>query len=74
MEFLVTGTASKKYLKNHFTKNTEKLKRLTSIPFVQGFSESISRILALVVIEVVKNSTHAIFFVFQTKTALSILK
>ena len=38
----------KKYLKNHNFRKTEKLKRFTSIPYVQGVFEPISRILTQV--------------------------
>ena len=42
----------KKYLQNHNIRKTEKLKRFTSIPYVQGVSYSISRILTKVGIAV----------------------
>ena len=38
----------KNYMQNHNIRKTEKLKRFTSIPYVQGVSEPISRILTQV--------------------------
>ena len=43
--FLSSKCSFKKYLQNHCIRRREKLKRFTSIPNVQGASESFSRIL-----------------------------
>ena len=48
----------KKYLQNHNIRKTEKLKRFTSIPYVQGVSEPISRILTRVDIGVALKPHH----------------
>ena len=51
----------KKYLQNHRIRKTEKLKRFTSTPYVQGVSEPISRILIQVGIGVALKPHHTLF-------------
>ena len=55
----------KKYLKNHNFRKTEKLKRFTSIPYVQGVSEPISRILTQVGIGVALKPHHTLSSLFR---------
>ena len=54
----------KKYLKNHNFRKTEKLKRFTLIPYVQGVSEPISRILIQVGIGVALKPHHTLSSLF----------
>ena len=55
----------KKYLKNHNFRKTEKLQRFTSIPYVQGVSEPISRILTQVGIGVALKPHHTLSSLFR---------
>ena len=55
----------KKYMKNHNFRKTEKLKRFTSIPYVQGVSEPISRILTQVGIGVALKPHHKLSSFFR---------
>ena len=55
----------KKYLKNHNFRKTEKLQRFTSIPYVQGVSEPISRILTQVGIGVALKPHHTLSLLFR---------
>ena len=55
----------KKHLKNHNFRKTEKLKRFTSIPYVQGVSESISRILTQVGNGVALKPHHTLSSLFR---------
>ena len=55
----------KKYLKNHNFRKTEKLQRFTSIPYVQGVSEPISRILTQAGIGVALKPHHTLSSLFR---------
>ena len=55
----------KKYLQNHNIRKTEKLKRFTSIPYLQGVSEPISRILTQVGIGVALKPHHTLSSSFR---------
>ena len=55
----------KKYLKNHNIRRTKKLKRFTSIPYVQYVSEPISRILTQVDIGVALKPHHTLSSLFR---------
>ena len=55
----------KKYLKNHSIRKIEKLKRFTSIPYVQGVFEPISRILTQVDIGVALKPHHTLCSLFR---------
>ena len=55
----------KNYMQNHNIKKTEKLKRFTSIPYVQGVSEPISRILTQVGIGVALKPHHTLSSLFR---------
>ena len=55
----------KKYLKNHSIIKTEKLKRFTSIPYVRGVSEPISRILTQVDIGMPLKPHHTLSPLFR---------
>ena len=52
-------------MQNHDIKKTEKLKRFTSIPYVQGVSEPISRILTQVGIGVALKPHHMLSSLFR---------
>ena len=52
-------------MQNHNIRKTEKLKRFTSIPFVQGVSESINRILTQVSIGVALKPHHTLSSLFR---------
>ena len=56
----------KKYLKNYNFRKTEKLKRFTSIPYVQGVSEPISQILTQVGIGVALKPHHTLSLYFPS--------
>ena len=55
----------KKYLQNYSIRKTKKLKRFTSIPYVQGVSEPISRILIQVGIGVALKPHHTLSPLFR---------
>ena len=55
----------KNYMQNHNIRKTEKLKRFTSIPYVQGVSEPISRILTQVGIGVALKPHHTLSSLFR---------
>ena len=55
----------KKYLQNHSIRRTEKLKGFTSISYVQGVSEPISRILTQVGIGVALKPHHTLTSLFR---------
>ena len=55
----------KKYLKNHNFSKTQKLKRFISIPYVQGVSEPITRILTQVGIGVALKPHHTLSSLFR---------
>ena len=55
----------KKYLQNNGIRRTEKLKRFTSIPYVQGVSEPISRILTHIRIGVALKPHHTLSSLFR---------
>ena len=58
-------------MQNHNIRKTEKLKRFTSIPYVQGVSEPISRILTQVGIGVALKPHHTLSSLFcKPKDAL----
>ena len=61
----------KKYLRNHNIRKTEKLKRFTSIAYVQGVSELSSRILTQVGIGVVLKSHHTLSSLFRKPNDVS---
>ena len=64
-EFPSNKCSFKKYLQNHNIRKTQKLKRFTSIPYVQGVSEPISRILTQVGIGVALKSHHTLSSFFR---------
>ena len=55
----------KNYMKNHNIRNTEKLKRFTSIPYAEGVSEPISQILTQVGIGVTSKPHHTLSSLFR---------
>ena len=55
----------KKYLQNPTSRTTEKLKRFTSMPYVQGVSEPISRILTQIGIGVASKPHHTLSSLFR---------
>ena len=55
----------KKYLQNHSIRRIEKLKRFTLIPYVQGVSETISRILTQFGIGVALKPHHTLSSLFR---------
>ena len=57
----------KKYLQNHSIRRTEKLKRFTSTSYVQGVSESISRILTEVGIGVALKPHQTLSSLFRKR-------
>ena len=59
-EFFSNKCSFKNYMQNHNIRKTEKLKRFTSIPYVQGVSEPISRILTQVDIGVALKPHHTL--------------
>ena len=64
--FVSSKCSFKKYLQNHSIKRTEKLKRFTSTPYVQGVSEPSSRILTQVGIGVALKPHHTLSSLFRT--------